>query len=96
MLVREARVDDVSVVAEIHRQAFGDHGDVVAALFDDLRRSLATEPGLSLVAEHDGDVVGNVLFSGTFSTPRLGSSTSRCSAPWACCPPTKAKGSARR
>lgn len=73
MLVREARVDDVSVVAEIHRQAFGDHGDVVAALFDDLRRSLATEPGLSLVAEHDGDVVGNVLFTRNLldAPPRL-------------------------
>lgn len=48
-------------VREVHRAAFaGEHGDVVAALVDDLRRDPLTR---SLVAIEDGEVVGNVMFS---------------------------------
>lgn len=43
MLIREEHACDHTAVAEIHRLAFGaygrvDHGRVVAALVDDLRR----------------------------------------------------------
>ncbi len=44
-------------------QAFGDHGPVVADLVDTLRETTAPEDGLSLVAEHDGQVVGHVMFT---------------------------------
>ena len=63
MLVREEHSGDVAVVAEIHRRAFGDDGEV-SALVADLRRSLSNEPGLSLVAEAaDGSVIGHALFT---------------------------------
>ena len=63
MLVREEHADDVAAVADLHRRAFGDDGEV-SALVADLRRSLVVEPGLSLVAEaSDGSVVGHALFT---------------------------------
>jgi putative acetyltransferase len=63
VLIREEEPHDVDQVADLHRSAFGDRGPVVAALVDDLRRSLGTEPGLSLVACADDAVVGHVLFT---------------------------------
>ncbi|WP_249998019.1 GNAT family N-acetyltransferase [Actinoplanes sp. M2I2] len=48
-------------VAEVHRAAFGADGDHIAELVAALRRD---DPGLlSLVAEADGQVVGNVMFT---------------------------------
>ncbi len=46
-------------VRDVHLQAFGDHGKMVADLTDSLRHL----PGLSLVAEVDGQVVGHVMFT---------------------------------
>jgi putative acetyltransferase len=63
VLIREERASDHATVAEIHRLAFGDHGRVVATLVDDLRSSLDSEQGLSLVACDGDEVVGHVLFS---------------------------------
>jgi putative acetyltransferase len=64
VLIRSEQPADHDRVGTLHRRAFGDHGrDVVAPLVDDLRRSLATEPGLSLVACEDDVVVGHVLFT---------------------------------
>jgi putative acetyltransferase len=62
VLIREERPDDQAGVAKVHQRAFGDHGAVVVSLVDDLRCSLATEPGLSLVAVDDC-LVGHVLFT---------------------------------
>jgi putative acetyltransferase len=50
-------------VGELHRLAFGAEGATVAALVGDLRASLGQEPGLSLVAESDGVVVGHLMFT---------------------------------
>jgi putative acetyltransferase len=61
--VRPERPEDHSGVATLHSRAFGDQGAAVVRLVDDLRRSLATEPGLSLVAVDDETVVGHVLFT---------------------------------
>jgi putative acetyltransferase len=47
----------------VHRCAFGDHGAVVAELVDELRELVASDDGLSLVAEHCGDVIGHVMFT---------------------------------
>ena len=64
MHIRAERPSDRDAVARIHQLAFGSEGDVVPALVDDLRRSLDTQPGLSLVAEaDDGHVVGHVMFT---------------------------------
>lgn len=63
MLIREEQPEDIDQVRRLHRSAFGDHGQVVARLVDALRRSLDAEPGLSLVACADEEVVGHVLFT---------------------------------
>jgi putative acetyltransferase len=68
MQVRHEEPGDADAVAEVHREAFGDQGDVdhgnaVAALVDELRARLNRESGLSLVAERRGEVVGHVMFS---------------------------------
>lgn len=60
MEIREERPQDLDSVADVHREAFGDHGEVIVALTRDLRRRGAV---LSLVADHGGRVVGHVLFS---------------------------------
>jgi putative acetyltransferase len=64
VLIRDEEPSDVDAVAQVHREAFvGNHGEVVAALVDDLRALLDHERGLSLVAERRGQVVGHVMFS---------------------------------
>ncbi|MEV4640585.1 N-acetyltransferase [Actinoplanes sp. NPDC049548] len=61
MDVRSEVPGDDAEVLTVHRQAFGDHGTVVAGLVDGLRRD---DPGaLSLVAVADGAVAGHVMFS---------------------------------
>ncbi|GAA3805499.1 hypothetical protein GCM10022206_50210 [Streptomyces chiangmaiensis] len=51
----------------VHREAFGDHGPVVAELTDALRDSLVPGGGLSLVAEQADEVVGHVMFTRSVS-----------------------------
>jgi putative acetyltransferase len=63
MEIRVERAGDEGPVGEIHRQAFGDHGVVVAALVETLRASIVDSRGVSLVAEDDGRIVGNVMFT---------------------------------
>jgi len=61
-------------VEEVHRAAFASHPDAVVRLVDALRRSLATELGLSLVAvDDDQRVVGHALFTRNLldAPPRL-------------------------
>ena len=48
---------------DIHLRAFGDHGLVVADLADALRETITPTDGLSLVAEHYGQIVGHVMFT---------------------------------
>jgi putative acetyltransferase len=54
---------DKESVRDIHLRAFGDHGPVVASLVDALRETITPTDGLSLVAEHGGQVVGHVMFT---------------------------------
>jgi putative acetyltransferase len=61
---REELPGDREPVQDVHRRAFGgDHGLVVAGLVDALRETIRPADGLSLVAEHDGQVVGHVMFT---------------------------------
>ncbi|KJE22138.1 putative acetyltransferase [Frankia torreyi] len=49
---------------DVVTQAFGgEHGAVVADLVDDLRATITPVAGLSLVAEHDGEVIGHAMFT---------------------------------
>lgn len=66
MLLRRELLTDHDAVRAVHQVAFdaGAEGVVVeAVLMDQLRRDGAVIPGLSLVAELDGEVVGHVLCS---------------------------------
>ncbi|MFI9770338.1 GNAT family N-acetyltransferase [Streptomyces sp. NPDC052415] len=71
MDLREELPGDRQAVRDVHLQAFGDHGPVVADLVDTLRDTITPEDGLSLVAEQDGQVVGHVMVSrGLLDAPR--------------------------
>ena len=61
--VRAEKPSDWSCVRSIHLAAFGDHGEVVANLVDDLRDPVARGEGLSLVAEVEERLVGHVMFT---------------------------------
>lgn len=66
--VRAERDEDREDVRRIHLAAFGEggrdeHARVVVRLVDDLRASLATDAGLSLVAEVERSVVGHAMFT---------------------------------
>ncbi|SOE15896.1 putative acetyltransferase [Streptomyces sp. 2323.1] len=63
MDLREELPSDRQAVRDIHLQAFGDHGLVVADLIDSLRDAITPEDVLSLVAEHNGQIVGHVMFT---------------------------------
>lgn len=64
MGLREELPDDAESVRQVHLRAFGlGHGPVVADLVGTLRGSVTPTDGLSLVAEHDGRVVGHVMFT---------------------------------
>jgi putative acetyltransferase len=64
MELREELPGDKESVREIHRRAFGgDHGLVVADLVDSLRETITPKDGLSLVAGHDGQIVGHAMFT---------------------------------
>ncbi|MFF4309337.1 GNAT family N-acetyltransferase [Streptomyces sp. NPDC001507] len=63
MDLREELPSDRQAVRDVHLQAFGDHGLVVADLVDTLRDTITPQDGLSLVAEQDRQVVGHVMFT---------------------------------
>jgi putative acetyltransferase len=59
--IRPEYPTDTDTVAGVVETAFQTEGPVVARLVEDLRRSLATEPGCSLVAVVAGELVGHVM-----------------------------------
>ena len=61
MIVRPETAADLAAIHEINTLAFG--RDSEARLVDAIRASNDFVPGLSLVAEQDGRVVGHILFS---------------------------------
>ncbi|HEX4325006.1 MAG TPA: N-acetyltransferase [Gaiellaceae bacterium] len=60
-MIRVATDADWATIPEIHRAAFGDEGDDVARLTEELRASEWYEPQLSFVAEGGGATVGHVM-----------------------------------
>lgn len=59
--IRPESPADTAAVDRVVEAAFDEDGPVVAQLVADLRRSLATESGCSLVAVVDGEPVGYVM-----------------------------------
>jgi putative acetyltransferase len=60
-VIRLATEADWTAIPEVHRAAFGGHGDDVAWLVGELRASEWYEPELSFVAEAQGGLVGHVM-----------------------------------
>ena len=92
MEIRPERLDDHEAVLDVHRQAFGDHGQVVAGLAEALRPD-----ALSLVAEDAGpggrECDGDPQPAGR---TRDGSYPCRSSAPWLSSRTSSGAASARR
>lgn len=67
MNLREELPGDRESVRNVVLRAFGavdaDHGLVVTKLVDALRETITPTDGLSLVAEHEGQIVGHVMFT---------------------------------
>ncbi len=65
MRIRPEREGDEAAVRDVLVRAFGDgdKGAVLAELADGLRALVADGDGLSLVAEHGAEIVGNVMFT---------------------------------
>jgi putative acetyltransferase len=63
MEIREERPADHELVREILQRAFGDHGLLVADLVESLRETIPRDGGLSLVAAHEGQLAGHVMFT---------------------------------
>ena len=61
MQPRLETISDHDAVHGVHRRAFGASGDTVGALVAALRHD--DPAALSLVVEHDGHIVGHVIFS---------------------------------
>jgi putative acetyltransferase len=61
MTVRAERAKDQAAIRAVHTAAFGREAE--ADLVDALRRASGFDPGLSLVAERDGTVLGHILLS---------------------------------
>lgn len=69
--LRPERPDDRSQTRDVVARAFGDDGEQVAVLLDDLRAAFLPDQGLSLVADDAGELVGHVMFtSSLLDAPR--------------------------
>ena len=63
VVIREARAPDAEAIRAVHLDAFDEEGATVAPLALALLADASAQPVLALVAEVDGEVVGNVIFS---------------------------------
>ena len=61
--IREELPDEHAAAADVQRKAFGPEAHDAVSYVTDLRASLASEPGLSIVAINEDKVVGHALFT---------------------------------
>lgn len=61
MIIRNETVADYAAIKEIHDKAFGH--DWESLLIENLRKEEGYDSTTSFVAEHDGKVIGHILFS---------------------------------
>jgi putative acetyltransferase len=95
VLVRAARPSDLTAIRDVHLDAFGDEGLVVADLALALIADESAKPLLALVAERNGVVVGSVIFSAVHIDGNA-SHPSRILAPLAVATPMQRTGAGRR
>ncbi|MCK5716072.1 MAG: N-acetyltransferase [Thiomargarita sp.] len=64
MNIRESVEHDKKLIKKVHKNAFDEsEGDIVSQLAMDILEDKTTLPILSLVAEQDNKIIGNVIFS---------------------------------
>lgn len=64
MGIRESTSEDLNSIRLVHEDAFGEpEGEVVAQLACNILGDESAKPLLSVIAEDDGRVVGNIIFS---------------------------------
>ena len=63
MRIREESPDEHEAAADVQREAFGREAHDAVSYVADLRASLSSEPGLSVVAIDQDEVVGHALFT---------------------------------
>ena len=64
MQIRESTRQDISVIREVHENAFGQpEGPIISQLACEILVDKTALPVLSLVAEENNQIVGNILFS---------------------------------
>lgn len=61
--IRHSTESDRTAIFDIHKSAFGQEGQEIVELVDDLLDDETARPLLSLVAETDGKLVGHILFT---------------------------------
>ncbi len=64
--IRVAEPTDLDAIRYVHLDAFGDEGESIAELALNLIQDESAHPILSLVAEADGEVLGNVIFTAVY------------------------------
>lgn len=64
MKIRESVITDKDVIRKVHQNAFGEsEGETVSQLAINLLEDKSASPILSLVAEQNNKIIGNVIFS---------------------------------
>ena len=64
MKIRESVENDKRSIRKVHQHAFDDtEGEAVSQLAIDLLEDKTARPILSLVAEQDNEIIGNIIFS---------------------------------
>ena len=72
MIIRESTTKDIDAIYQLHESAFGaSEGTIVAKLARDILRDATAAPLLSLVAEHDNTIIGNIIFSSVKLTGQI-------------------------
>lgn len=90
--IRAATDADLDGILAVHRAAFGEvEGPALAELVRTMLSDPTAQPLLSLVADHDAQVVGHVLFTSVRVTPDSGT-TAQILAPVAVQPACQGRG----
>ena len=63
MNINATSATELDAILSVHRSAFGDEGNVIASLVEDLLQDPTAQPVISLSAKQDNQVVGHVLFT---------------------------------
>ena len=64
MRIRESVEEDKDIIRKVYQNAFGQpDGEAVSQLAIDLLQDETARPIISLVAEQDNEIIGNVIFS---------------------------------